>query len=63
MNDQVKRGRGKSSKTPYVLVSVRLDADVHEAWKSVYPSKYQRMVRQVLREHLINKGVLPNENS
>lgn len=62
MSEQLKRGRGKAKKPALVLVSMRVDADVHKAWQAMYPSKYQAMVRQIMREHLINKGVLQNAN-
>lgn len=62
MTEQVRKGRGKGKKPALVLVSMRVDADVHKSWLEMYPSKYQTMVRQIMREHLISKGVI-YENS
>lgn len=63
MTEQVKKGRGKGKKPALVLVSMRVDADVHEAWKQLYPSKYQARVRELMREHLTLKGVLQDANT
>lgn len=63
MVEQVRKGRGKGKKPALVPVSLRVEADVHKSWLEMYPSKYQAMVRQIMREHLILKGVMTDGNS
>jgi uncharacterized protein (DUF4415 family) len=58
MNDTIARkGRGKGKKPALSQVTLRLDADVYEYFKTNYPTKFQATIRDVLRAYITEGAV------